>query len=124
MTFTAAELACMQAAAESVMMDVCELLTRFETDRVDDYGMPVVEWISLQGVACGLDMRSSGEVRNAEANLWDARLRLPIDMDVNRVDRVVITHRFGVLLAEPLLYQVDGEPLRGPSCLVIKLRSV
>ncbi len=106
------------------MMDVCDLLEHVETDRKDEYGKPVEIWVARCGMACGLDLRSSGEVRNAEADLWDASLRLPIDTEVGRVDRVVITHRFGVLLEEPMLFQAEGEALRGPSGLVVRLKNV
>jgi len=113
----------MQETQEEGMMDICDLLEHMETDRENKYGKPVEEWVTRSGLACGLDMRSSGEVRNAEAELWDARLRLPIDTEVSRVDRVVITHRFGVLLKEPMLFQFEGGALRGPSGLVLKLKN-
>ncbi len=105
-------------------MDVCELLEHVETDRQDEYGKPVEQWVARGGIACGLDLRSSGEVRNAEAGLWDARLRLPIDTEVSRVDRVVITHRFGVLLEEPMLFQAEGDTLKGPSGIILKLKNI
>jgi len=123
-SFSTLELTAMQETQDSAMMDLCDLLTLFQTDRVDEYGHPVMEWITREKVICGLDMRESGEVRNAEANLWDARLRLPINTLIGRVDRVVITQRFGVMLDTPLLYQVEGEAERGPSGLVLRLRNV
>ena len=121
--FTSTELERMQGTQEEGMMDICDLLEHVETDRKDEYGKPVEQWVARSGLACGLDLRSSGEVRNAEADLWDVRLRLPIDTEVSRVDRVVITHRFGALLGEPMLFQVEGEALRGPSGLVLKLKN-
>ena len=122
-TFTTTELERMQGTQEEGMMDTCDLLEHVTTDREDEYGKPVEEWVARSGIACGLDLRSSEEVRNAEADLWDARLRLPIDTEVSRVDRVVITHRFGVLLETPMLFQMEGEADRGPSGLILKLKT-
>jgi hypothetical protein len=123
--FTAAELACMQAAAETVMMDTCDLLARDETDRKDEYGYPVAEWVEEYSLlACGLDLRASRELLNAETPLYDARLRVPIDTDVSQVDRVRITHRFGEMLSEALLFELIGLPRRGPSGLLLELRYV
>lgn len=123
-SFSAAELACMQTTQEAAMMDTCDLLVRDETDRADEYGMPVANWVIQATVACGLDMRPSQEARNAEAKLFDARLRLPIETDFSQVDRVRITHRFGVMLEAPLEYEIIGQAQRGPSGLRVELRGV
>jgi hypothetical protein len=123
-SFTAAELACMQTTQESAMLDQCDLLQSFMTDRKDAYGQPVEQMVVKATLACGLDMRPSRETLNAEARLYDARLRLPIDTDVTGVDHVLVTHRFGVMLDTPLEYEVLGEPQRGPSGLRLELRGV
>jgi hypothetical protein len=122
--FSTAELTAMQEAQEAAMMDSGDLLMRFGTDRVDEYGMPVVEWTEEAVIDCGLDLRASEEMLNAEAHYYDARLRLPIDTDVDNVDRVRITKRFGVMLAEELTFEVIGEARRGPSGLVLDLKSL
>lgn len=114
----------MQAAQEAGMMDTCDLLVRDETDRADEYGMPVANWIVQATVSCGLDMRPSQEARNAEAKLFDARLRIPIDTTFSQVDRVRITHRFGAMLEAPLEYEIIGQPQRGPSGLRLELRGL
>ena len=121
---TSNDLANMQAAQEIVMLDTCDLLIKFETDRADAYGAPVFEWITETTINCGLDLRASREMLNAEMHVYDARLRLPIDTEISRIDRVHITHRHGVLLADPIDFDLIGEPRRGPSGLLIDLRSV
>jgi head-tail adaptor len=122
-TFTMNELSRMQNAQETGMMDTCELICRGETGQ-DEYGQPVENWVAGATLACGLDNRASSEYRNAEAAVFDARLRLPIETDVSNVDRVRITHRFGILLETPLEFQLTGKTRRGPSGLLVDLRSV
>lgn len=121
--FSLAELAAMQTAQEEAMQDYCELLIRTER-AVDEYGMPVEQWITGAALYCGLENTRSAEWRNAEPPDFDARLRLPIDTDITNVDRVRITERFGVMLDEPLLFALTGKTRRGPSGLVVELKVV
>jgi head-tail adaptor len=121
--FSAAELEGMQATQEAAMMDQCELLIRSES-AADDYGMPVVRWLVSGTPMCGLDTKASKEFLQAEAPYYDARVRLAIDTDISGVDRIRITHRFGVELGTPIEYEVQGEAIRGPSGLVVMVRAV
>jgi head-tail adaptor len=120
-SFSLAELAAMQDTQEEAMQDTCELLIRGSKGQ-DEYGQPVEEWIFGAETECGLEMVRSSEYRNAEAAVFDARLRLPIDTDVSNIDRVYITHRFGVMLERPLAFDLVGNTRRGPSGLVVDLR--
>ena len=122
--FTSTELDRMQIAQDAAMMDRCDLLVKFETDRVDQYGAPVFEWVSGATVACGLYLRASQEMINAETHLYDAMLRLPINTRIGHIDRVRVTHRFGLLQLTPLEFDLVGDPRPGPSGLVINLRTV
>jgi head-tail adaptor len=122
-TFTTGELDRMQEAQEAAMMDICDLLIRGEAGQ-DEYGQPVETWTVGSTFVCGLNNKASSEYRNAEAPVYDARLRLPIETDISNVDRVRITHRFGILLETPLEFQLTGETRRGPSGLLVDLRSV
>lgn len=121
--FTTRELERMQTAQEDGMMDECELLIRTERSQ-DEYGMPVVQWVSGSVCACGLENRRSDETLNAEADLFDAQLRLPLDTDLSRVDRLRVTRRFGVLLDQAEEYELVGETQRGPSGLLVNARRV
>lgn len=105
------------------MLDTCELLERAERAQ-DEYGMPVEQWVSAGNSACGVENRQSDETTNAEAEMFDAILRLPIDTDITRVDRVIVTHRFGELLDEAEAYELQGEVQRGPSGLQVKVKRV
>lgn len=120
-SFSTNELATMQAAQESAMMDTCKLLTRV-TGFSDAYGYNAVMWIEGAATPCGLDLRASREVPNAEAHWYDAQLRLAISTPVNNIDRVKITHRHGVALAVPLEFDLTGETRRGASGLVLELK--
>lgn len=121
--FSLAELSAMQSTQEDAMQDYCELLVRTER-AVDEYGMPVEQWVVGSALFCGLENTRSAEWRNGEPPDFDARLRLPIDTDISNVDRVRITERFGVLLEEPLLFALTGKTKRGPSGLVVELKVV
>lgn len=128
--FTTTELERMQGAQEDGMMDTCVLLHLTERGS-DDYGMPVKQWVEGSVLACGLDMdpkpewnapAGAGDETQAEAG--EARLRLPIDTDISRLERVRVTHRFGVLLDEPPEYDLTETPQRGPSGLWVRLKRV
>ena len=121
--FSRDELGAMQTAQEDAMQDVCELLIRTER-AVDEYGMPTVQWVVGQTVACGLSTKSSGENRNAEAPEYDAQLRLPISTDISNIDRVHITERFHQMLNVPLEFALTGRTIRGPSGLLVNLKVI
>lgn len=113
----------MQAAQESAMQDTCELL-KYTTTGTDSHGMPIEGYV-VQGVSvCGLDLRASREMLNAEAHVYDARLRLPIETEISNVDRVRVTHRFGALQAAAIEFDLLGEERQGPSGLLVELRNV
>lgn len=123
--FATGELAGMQATAEQSMMDTCVIQTWSSTTD-DDWGQREETWTDGSAIACGFNPRGGREVPgpSSEPLLTDATVRLPIDTTVGRNDRVKITHRFGVALAVPLVFDVVQEPRRGPSGLQLDLRRV
>lgn len=121
MTFTSTELANMQSSQETHMMDTCVLVKRVATGTVDSYGHPIFA-TSETTSECGLDLRASKEVINAEARWYDARIRLPLDTEYANIDHIIVTHRHGVAV-DRLRYTLVGDPRRGPSGLVADLRS-
>ena len=121
--FTSSELAGMRSTQEAHMMHVCELLTHTVIG-ADEYGMPIRDYVLYTTTICGLDTRASREMINAEAHVYDARLRLPYATKITNVDRVRITHRYGELLDNPIIYDVIGSPISGPSGQIVNLRSV
>src|SRR5690606_35182941 len=120
--FSADELQGMRDTQETHMMDTCVLLTR-TTDTLDEYNRPAVSYAESNPVPCGFDPTAAKEVMdNAQVAVTDARLRLPLSADVTGLDRVRVTHRFGEALDTPVVFDVIGEPERGPSGLVLNLR--
>jgi hypothetical protein len=123
----------MLAADDIVLMRADQALSRWDTCRrlvytagaVNAYGMPEPPtYVRGDAITCGLDMRSSArEVMNGtQVVLADARLRLSVNTTLDNRDRIEITQRFGEVLATPLVYEIIGEPERGPSGLVVNLR--
>jgi hypothetical protein len=105
------------------MFDRCDLLVR-DASETDPYGLPLVTWLDAGVSPCGLDIRASREMVNAEAHVYDARLRLPFGTQISNIDRVRITHRYGNLMATPLVYDLIGDVRQGPSGILVDLRSV
>lgn len=117
------DLAMMREAQGVTMHDICVPLTRIDGAR-DAYNRPQELYLPGLPTACGLDMRASKEVQQeTRLPLYDARLRLPVGTDVTHLDRIKVTHRYGEALTTALYYDVIGEPLRGPSGLLLNLRT-
>ena len=124
--FSSDELARMQATQESAMQDECQILSYAEAGK-DKYGYPNAEWPAGLVSQCGFDPTASKEVMDkTEVAITDARLRLPLSLygSIDNRDRVRITERFGKVLAEQTVYEIIGEPERGPSGLVLNLKLV
>jgi len=117
------ELDRMQTTQEAAMLDTCILMRYSET--MDSMNHPVPTWTDGPVLPCGLDMTGGREQRGSQRNLvtWDARLRLPINTDLNLKDRVRIILRFGQPCV-PIVYELDGPPEQGPSGLVAPLKKV
>lgn len=122
---TTTQLSRMQDANESAMWDTCYLVTRL-AGALDAYGIPEEQWVqAASSTVCGLDLRSSREVLyNSTVWLYDARLRLPIDTDITNLDRIKVTHRHGVELDTPLVFEIIGQPRRGPQGLLLELKTL
>jgi hypothetical protein len=122
---TADDLAGMQATQTAAMLDRCEIWT-FAAGAVDAYGRPAPGWVRHGESVCGFDPRPGGReaLGGAQAPLYDARLRLPLDTVIDRLARVRVTQRFGVAQGAPRTYELTGEPAAGPSGLVCRLQLV
>jgi hypothetical protein len=124
--FSTNELASMQATQEGAMLDTGRLLRRASTG-TDEYGYDRTDYDIVLTSCCGLKTLTSKEVMDGtQVVAVDAQLRLPLALDgeLSGLDRWQITHRFGVELATPLTFEFIGGPMRGPSGLVLNLRSV
>ena len=122
--FTNSELSAMRQTQTSAMMDTCVVLIH-GSGAIDAYGNPSAGYSEGSPVRCGYHPGSSREVQQGnETVLVDATLRLPVGTVINSRDRVRLTHRFGEVLATPLLFDVMGQPAQGPSGLLVNLRRV
>ena len=123
------DLAAMQRDAVSSMNDTCELLAH-GTGAVDAYGKPVSTYAVIGTSACGVEHanaigeggRPSEALGKTEVPRMTRQLRLPLTADVNHLARVRVTHRHGVAVVAPELYEVVGLPQRGPSGFVAEIR--
>jgi hypothetical protein len=122
-TFTATELARLQDTQTGAMQDTCIIQT-YSTATTDRYGNPAPTYTPGSPIPCGLDPTADNEVQaSGEVGIVDARLRLPIATVINEHDRVQITKRYGVTITAQM-FSVFGPPERGPSGLVVNLRTV
>lgn len=125
--FTVAELAGMRDVQKTYMPDACQIGTVHESQ--DTIGQPVPEPPSYSvETPCGLQMTGGlqrNEFRTAEGTVVyaDAKLRLPYDAVVSVMDVVKITKRYGAVVT-PIVYEVMGAPLSGPTGIVCYLRQV
>jgi hypothetical protein len=129
-SFSTAELAGMQATQETAMMDRCTILS-FTAGAADERGLPTVTYVAAAtNVPCGLQHSRQNDEAMGETGagtqvpMFDGTLRLPISTVIKATDRVSITHRFGVALAAAELYELVGNPRRGPSGLLGRVKRV
>lgn len=121
--FTTTELSRMQATQQSAMQDTCQHLAR--TTTADSFGLPSETFTAALSYACGFEPVSKDEaMEQTEVPMVDARLRLPLSVEsvIASVDRLKLTKRFGISLTPQPVFEIIGQPERGPSGLVYNLR--
>lgn len=121
--FTASELERFQATQESAMMDTCRVLV-FTAGTSNAYGQPAITYVAGAAIVCGWKPNTKEMMADTQVPTWDGRLRMPIATAVGNKDRIRLTHRYGVALSPTQDYEIVGNPERGPSGLVLKLKSV
>lgn len=122
-SFTTTELSRMQATQESAMQDTCQHLQRSTV--ADSFNLPAETFTAMLSYRCGFEPASLDEgMEVTEVAMVDAKLRLPLSVEsvITNVDRLKITHRFGVAWAEQPVFEIVGKPERGPSGLVYNLK--
>jgi len=122
--FTETELERMQSTQESAMQDTCVVMAYEETR--DTYNNPSPDYVDrAESTACGLEYRTPNEVQDSgRVPVIEPWLRLPIDTVLDPRDRIRVTDRYGVELADAPVFEVVGPVKRGPSGLVVRLRLV
>ena len=121
--FSSLDLSAMQSAQDAHMMDTCTL-DRYTDGGADDYGTPTPTWVAGSPISCGFHVFKTDEVLGQTmVPTADAQARLPIGSTLDPKDRITITHRHGVDVAD-VTYVLVGEAVRGPSGLVVDLKRV
>lgn len=116
-----AELTSMQVAQVDHMNDTC--IIRAYGSTTDENNMPKPTYAAGAPMACGFRARTPKEVlQRAEVAMSDGDVRLPVGTTLDRRSRIRITHRYGQALSPAQDYEIVGEPLRGPSGLVVLLK--
>lgn len=92
---------------------------------VDVYNKPAVSYVAGESLACGYEANTSTEVMDgAEAAVFDATLRLQRDVILDRRDRFSLTVLKHVTLNPALLFEIVGDPLRGPTATRVRVRLI
>lgn len=92
--------------AVDTMLDRCIVL-RFTDGGQDDRGMPSVTYTPGTPTACGFSRRTRRETMGgAQVPVEIAALRLPLAQAVSTLDRILLTHRMGRSLAEPIVFEI------------------
>lgn len=122
---TLVQLSRMQDHAEESMWDTCQV-QEYNGLATDDYGHPSPNYyLRWPVIACGYSASARKEIMaGTQVVLTDAVARLPIATTLDNRDRIKVTHRHGVALDPQPVYEIIGEPARGPSALVLYLRLV
>lgn len=121
---TTKQLSRMQDHAEESMWDTCQIL-EYNGEALDSYGQQVQKYfLRWPAIACGYSSKSSEVMVDTQVFMSDGVLRLPIDTELENLDRIIVTYRHGVLMSDPLTFEILGQPMRGPSALVMNLKLV
>lgn len=124
--FSSAEMERMAAAQEAHMMDRCRIypFERWEKDsfgaRKKVFGKPIE---SICGLKMTLDQKDAKKDRYRAVEA-DAELRLPLAVEIEPLDEIEVTHRFGTVHTESHRYEVLKFESRGVSGRRVLLKEV
>lgn len=121
--FSTAELGRMQGAQDSAMMDTCFVLV-YTAGAVNAYNKPTITYPASAATRCGWKPATKELMQDTQVPAWDGSLRMPINTVVKNTDRIRLTHRYGVALSPAQDHEIIGNPERGPSGLVLRLKSL
>lgn len=110
----------MRSVQAESLHDTCTL-RRHISNATDDYGLPVADHLETVNVPCGFKTKKVTEaMANAQVTDIVAELRLAIGTEINGLDQVTITKRYGATI-DPVTFKVDGTPIQGVSGIVVQL---
>jgi hypothetical protein len=107
------------------MMDTCQRQA-YGAGVSGSYGTPSASgWTPGATLICGFKPFSlKEEMEGTQVVIVDAEMRLPIDTVLDNRDRLKLLTRHGETVSPQPMYEIIGEPERGPSGLVLRLRKV
>lgn len=118
---TSADFTTMRADVADSLLDTCVIGVMGSASGVE----PTAAYTyTANPVACGFAPMPSGEAGGdaPQVTMTDAVLRLALTETVTGDSRIKLTKRFGTTLTTPEYYAVIGEPKRGHTLFVCKLR--
>ena len=119
---TLGEIADLQAQASALFRDTGAVGTASTATGADPTDI-VWTWGSTLGM--GVDTsRPSEAVDGSGASLTDGTIRLPLTATVSTTNRLKVISRDGATLTAPEYYRVVGDPTRGLTCLVARVKLI
>ena len=119
---TLGEIADLQAQASALFRDTGAIGTASTPAGADP---TEVTWTYGGTIAMGVDTsRPSEAVDGSGASLTDGTIRLPLTATVSTTNRLKVISRDGATLTAPEYYRVVGDPTRGLTCLVARVKLV
>jgi len=126
--FSSTELTRMRSAQDGAMQDVCRIGVYRES--TDGYGNPDTTspedlWVYGEEQICGMEhVRPQEAQGTGEVPVIDARIRLPVDTEIDERNRIRVKERYNEDLDEAQVFEIEGPVRRGPSGLVVECRLV
>lgn len=114
----------MRADYDASLPDTCTI--GVHTVTTADDGQDVETWPHGDTEACAFQPTAGAEQRRADLTVltYDARLRLRRGASVTYLDHIILTHRWGTILATPMEFAIEGDPQIGPAGMVLLLKRV
>jgi len=118
------ELSRMRDDAETSMFDRC-VIGRWMPGERDEFNQPKKNWADEdEYTICGFKIvRNKEAMDGTEVVMVDAELRLSFDVEIDRRDRIRLSHRLGEFLhadRQPT-YRIVGEPVHGHNAKTVSL---
>jgi hypothetical protein len=124
-TLGTAELASLREHAEASMLDACVLGTLAESGSGWGTSSAPTWTYATTEIACGVGPQQSDQVQDGSgATITHVDIRLPHGAAVTGQHRIKVTKRFGVALATPEYYAIDGAPHSGVSAIICRTRRI
>jgi len=119
---TLGEIADLQAQASALFRDTGQVGTASTPAGADPTD---VSWTWGSTLGMGVDTsRPSEAVDGSGASLTDGTIRLPLTATVSTTNRLKVISRDGATLTAPEYYRVVGDPTRGLTCLVARVKLI